>query len=207
MPPVTPFALLLPLAGMLRLILTLSLLAGADAAFGRKKEKDGATRMGEELNAEAEQNSGDAPTGNAREWELENAARHKTGELNSAELGMANMQQAMKDPSVMAETMKMMQDPEAQRKIKEMMADPTFQAQAQQAMAAMKQSGGMEGMGDIGKMLQDPEIVAKARQMAQSMGLSGGAGMPGMGGGGGGAEAELARLRAENNMLKAKAEL
>ena len=60
-------------------------------------------------------------------------------------------------------------------------------------------------MGDIGKMLQDPEIVAKARQMAQSMGLSGGAGMPGMGGGG--AEAELARLRAENNMLKAKAEL
>ena len=61
-------------------------------------------------------------------------------------------------------------------------------------------------MGDIGKMLQDPEIVAKARQMAQSMGLSGGAGMPGMGGGGG-AEAELARLRAENNMLKAKAEL
>ena len=190
---------------MLRLILTLSLLAGADAGFGRKKEKDGATRMGEELNAEAEQNSGEAPAGNAREWELENAARHKTGELNSAELGMANMQQAMKDPSVMAETMKMMQDPEAQRKIKEMMADPTFQAQAQQAMAAMKQSGGMEGMGDIGKMLQDPEIVAKARQMAQSMGLGGGAGMPGMGGGG--AEAELARLRAENNMLKAKAEL
>ena len=42
--------------------------------------------------------------------------------------------------------------------------------------------------------------------LAQSMGLSGGAGMPGMGGGGG-AEAELARLRAENNMLKAKAEL
>merc|ERR1719483_2027103 len=166
--------------------------------------------MGEELNAEAEQNSGEAPAGNAREWELENAARHKTGELNSAELGMANMQQAMKDPSVMAETMKMMQDPEAQRKIKEMMADPTFQAQAQQAMAAMKQGGGLQaglaGMGDIGKMLQDPEIVAKARQMAQSMGLSGGAGMPGMGGGGGGAEAELARLRAENNMLKAKAE-
>ena len=44
--------------------------------------------------------------------------------------------------------------------------------------------------------------MAKARQMAQSMGLSGG----GMGGGGG-VEAELARLRAENNMLKAKAEL
>lgn len=129
---------------MLRLlVVTLSLLAGADAGFGRKKEKDGAARMGEELNAEAEQNS-ETQTGSAREWELENAARHKTGELNSAELGMANMQQAMKDPSVMAETMKMMQDPEAQRKIKEMMADPTFQAQAQQAMAAMKQGGGLQ---------------------------------------------------------------
>ena len=186
---------------MLRLILTLGLLAGADAGFGRKKEKDGASRMEEELNAEAEQNR-EAPVGNAREWEVENAARYKTGELNTAELGLKNMQQGMKDPSVMAETMKMMQDPENQRKIKEMMADPTFQAQAQQAMAAMKQNGGLEGLGDIGKMLQDPEIVAKARQMAQSMGLSGG----GMGGGGG-VEAELARLRAENNMLKAKAEL
>ena len=59
-------------------------------------------------------------------------------------------------------------------------------------------------MGDIGKMLQDPEIVAKAREMANSMGI--GAGMPGMGGGGAEA-AELARLRAENNMLRAKAEL
>ena len=60
-------------------------------------------------------------------------------------------------------------------------------------------------MGDIGKMLQDPEIVAKAREMAKNMGLSGGAGMSGMGGGG--AEAELARLRAENANLRAKAEL
>ena len=42
----------------------------------------------------------------------------------------------------MMETMKMMQDPEAQRQLKAMMADPTFQAQAQQAMEAMKASGG-----------------------------------------------------------------
>ena len=134
---------------MLRLILTVGLLAGADAGFGRKKEKDGASRMGEELNAEAEQNSGEGQTGNAREWELENMERHKTGELNSAELGMANMQQALKDPSVLAETMKMMQDPEAQRKMKEMMSDPTFQAQAQQAMAAMKQSGGLHAGSNV----------------------------------------------------------
>ena len=72
---------------MLRLILTLGLLAGADAGFGRKKEKDGASRMEDELNAEAEQNR-EAPVGNAREWEVENAARYKTGELNTAELGL-----------------------------------------------------------------------------------------------------------------------
>ena len=51
----------------------------------------------------------------------------------------------------------------------------------------------------------DPEVVAKARQMAQQMGLTGAGGMGGMGGGG--AEAELARLKAENAMLRAKSEL
>ena len=47
--------------------------------------------------------------------------RHKTGELNTAELGFENMKAAMQDPSVMAETMKLMQDPEAQRKVIENM--------------------------------------------------------------------------------------
>jgi len=197
---------------MLRLLIVGSLALTAEAGFGRKKERDGAARMGDELNAEEAQHvDADSATG-AREWELENAARHKSGELNTAELGFANMQAAMKDPSVMAETMKMMQDPDTQRQMREMMADPTFQAQAQQAMKAMQANGGMQGMGDIGKLLQNPDIVAKARGMAQQMGLSGAAGMGGapggiMGGGAGGVEAELARLRTENNMLKAKAEL
>ena len=114
---------------MLRLILTLGLLAGADAGFGRKKEKDGASRMEEELNAEAEQNR-EAPVGNAREWEVENAARYKTGELNTAELGLKNMQQAMKDPSVMAETMKMMQDPEMLAAMSNPKASPPVPATA-----------------------------------------------------------------------------
>ena len=63
---------------------------------------------------------------------------------------------------------------------------------------------GLAGMGDIGKLMQNPEIVAKAREMARNMGLTGG----GAGGMGGGAEAaELERLRRENAMLRAKAEL
>ena len=43
-----------------------------------------------------------ANTGEAREWELENVARHRAGELNDAELGMANLKQAMSDPSLLS---------------------------------------------------------------------------------------------------------
>eukprot|EP00966_Prymnesium_polylepis_P149538 3454773-Prymnesium_polylepis.1 len=60
-------------------------------------------------------------------------ARHKAGELNTAELGLANMQQAMRDPSVMAEVAQMMKDPSNQKALKQMMADPAFKAQAQRA--------------------------------------------------------------------------
>ena len=152
---------------MLRLLLVVGLLATIEGGFGKKKEKDGAARMQEDLDAEMDggANAAAAAAGiGAREWELENvrrsqlltpshlrslmalrlaqAMRHKTGELNTAELGFENMKAAMQDPSVMAETMKLMQDPEAQRKVKEMMADPAFQAQAQQAMQAMKAGGG-----------------------------------------------------------------
>lgn len=41
----------------------------------------------------------------AREWELDNVARHAAGEIDDAELGMANLKNAMKDPSVMGEMM------------------------------------------------------------------------------------------------------
>ena len=153
---------------MLRLLLVVGLLATIEGGFGKKKEKDGAARMQEDLDAEMDGGANAAAAAaagmGAREWELENvrrsqlltpshlrslmalrlaqAMRHKTGELNTAELGFENMKAAMQDPSVMAETMKLMQDPEAQRKVKEMMADPAFQAQAQQAMQAMQKAGG-----------------------------------------------------------------
>merc|ERR1719298_309606 len=38
----------------------------------------------------------------AREWEAENIARHRSGELNDAELGMANLKKAMGDPGLMS---------------------------------------------------------------------------------------------------------
>jgi hypothetical protein len=58
--------------------------------------------------------AGGAP---AREWEAENVARHRTGELNDAELGMANLKQAMGDPSLMGSIREMMKDPNTMREV------------------------------------------------------------------------------------------
>ena len=77
----------------------------------------------------------------ARDWELENIESHKAGNLNQAELGFKNLQNAMKDPSVLGEVAQMMKDPDNMRKVKEMMQDPTFMAQAQKMAQQMKASG------------------------------------------------------------------
>jgi len=124
-----------------------------------------------------------------REYELENMARHRTGELNDAELGMANLKQAMGDPGLMKGIAEMMKDPNTMAEVQKMMSDPAFQAQAQRVAADLKGSGGL----DFSKM-------------AEMMGGAGGAGgMGGMGGmGGGGAGSEIERLRRENAMLKSR---
>ena len=121
----------------------------------------------------------------AREWELSNLERHRSGEMNDAELGMANLRQAMGDPSVMGEVNKMLQNPENMAQLKRLMADPTFQEQAKRVAGQMKASGGM------------PDFS----QMAQALGGAGG------GAAAGGAEAEIARLRRENAALKQRAGL
>merc|ERR1719310_812754 len=122
-----------------------------------------------------------APQGQARDWELDNIEKHKAGEMNAAELGMANLKNAMKDPSVLGEVAQMMKDPENMAALKKMMSDPTFQAQAKRMQEQMAASGELP---DFSKM-------------AQMMGGAAGGGM-----GGGGAAAELERLRRENAQLK-----
>merc|ERR1719456_1589236 len=84
-----------------------------------------------------------AGVGQARDWELENIARHKEGAMNDAELGMANLKNAMRDPSVMGEVAEMMKDPENMAALKKMMADPNFQAQAKRMQEQMMASGDM----------------------------------------------------------------
>lgn len=153
----------------------------------------GAAGMGESPSAQ----------GSAREWELENIERHKAGEMNAAELGMANLKNAMKDPSVMGEVAQMMKDPENMAALKKMMADPSFQQQAKRVAAQMKASGDLPDF-------SSPEMQARMQSTMQKMQANGGLekmmSQMGMGGAGGAADpaAELARLRAENANLKAR---
>merc|ERR1719160_2342551 len=107
---------------------------------------------------------------------MENLARHRAGELNDAEMGMANLKNAMGDPNMMKGIAEMMKDPNTMAEVQKMMSDPAFKAQAQRAMQDMQASGGF----DFAKM---------GEAMAGMMG-------------GGAMSAEIEKLRAENAMLK-----
>jgi hypothetical protein len=71
----------------------------------------------------------------AHDWELENLARYRAGEINEAQLGMANLMRSVGDTSMRVEVMKMMNGPEVQK----MMADPSFQEQAEQLLSQQAQ--------------------------------------------------------------------
>merc|ERR1719161_2067615 len=75
------------------------------------------------------------------EWELENSAKYRAGELNEAELGVANLKMAMRDPSMMSEVAQWLRQPEGQTQLIKMMANPDFQDQARDVADAIKKDG------------------------------------------------------------------
>mmetsp|Transcript_154159 Transcript_154159/g.268626 ORF Transcript_154159/g.268626 Transcript_154159/m.268626 type:complete len:374 (+) Transcript_154159:92-1213(+) len=77
----------------------------------------------------------------ARDWEMENILRHRAGELNDAELGMANLENAMHDPSLLSEVAQGLRTPEGSAELVKMMANPKFQEQAKYAFEQMQASG------------------------------------------------------------------
>jgi len=146
-------------------------------ANGQPVQNNMVDNMVNMLGNQAGQGQQGSPSDDAREWELENAARHRAGELNDAELGMANLKQAMADPKLLASIREMMKDPNTMAEVQKMMQDPTFKAQAEKVAGSV----------DFSKM----------GEMMQGMrGAMGGAGA------GGGVESEMERLRRENQMLK-----
>jgi hypothetical protein len=76
-----------------------------------------------------------------RDWELENLAHHRAGEMNVAELGLANLKMAMRDQSFMSEVAEGMRQPEGLAEAVKIMADPKFQKQAKAVVEQMKESG------------------------------------------------------------------
>jgi len=79
--------------------------------------------------------------GGTRDWEMENVAQQRAGEINDAELGLANLKKAMHDPSLLAEVAQMLRQPEGRAELVKMMANPEFQQQAKNAFEKMRASG------------------------------------------------------------------
>jgi len=79
------------------------------------------------------------PTG-ARDWELENIAHHRAGQINDAELGMSNLQRAINDKQLLSEVAKMLKEPENLAEMVKMMADPNFREQSKRVAAQMEGS-------------------------------------------------------------------
>jgi len=81
--------------------------------------------------------------GGARDWEMENVLRFRAGELNDAELGMANLEKAMNDPVLMSEVAQGLREPQGRAELIKLMANPNFQEQARFLSEQMKASGAL----------------------------------------------------------------
>jgi hypothetical protein len=79
----------------------------------------------------------------AHDWELENLAHYRAGELNDAELGLANLKMGMRDPSLMSEVAQWMRQPDGRDRMIKMMADPEFQQQAKDTIEKVTVDGAL----------------------------------------------------------------
>jgi hypothetical protein len=76
----------------------------------------------------------------ALDWEIRHALQRLSGEINEAEVGVANLQQVASDPSIISEITQQLKDPEFIAQLEEKLKDPIFQEQAQEAIAEQRQA-------------------------------------------------------------------
>jgi hypothetical protein len=76
-----------------------------------------------------------------RDWELDNYALSQGGQMNDAELGLANLKMAMHEPSKMSEIAQYLRSSEGRAELVKMMANPDFQEQATHVVEKMKTHG------------------------------------------------------------------
>jgi hypothetical protein len=79
----------------------------------------------------------------ARDWELKNLALHQEGELNDAELGMANLKMGMHDPALMSDMAHALRSSEGLAEVVKMLANPSFQVEAKHLADQMREGGVM----------------------------------------------------------------
>jgi len=112
------------------------------------------------------------------DWELENNAKFRAGELNEAELGVANLKMAMRSPELLSEVAQWLRQPEGQMQLIKMMANPKFSDDAKVVADSIKNKDGkfpnflnIEYYADL-PILNDKDkatanaIVAQARDAA-----------------------------------------
>merc|ERR1719160_1038997 len=71
----------------------------------------------------------------ARDWEVENSGLRHTGAINDAELGMANLNQAMRDPALFKDVARQLRHPEGRAELTKMLANPSFQSEMKVLLA------------------------------------------------------------------------
>jgi len=81
-----------------------------------------------------------APDG-MRDWEAENYAHYRAGDLNDAELGLANLKMAMKDQSLLSEVAQGLRHPEGQLELIKFMSNNDFREQAKRVVEQLKANG------------------------------------------------------------------
>jgi hypothetical protein len=77
------------------------------------------------------------------DWELDNIAQYRAGELNDAELGLANIQNALSDRAYLQEVAEWLRQPDGMARLIKMVANPEFQEQAKEAAELLKMDGEM----------------------------------------------------------------
>ena len=81
---------------------------------------------------------GQKQTDSMREWEMEKIALYRAGDMNDAELGLANLKMAMRDPTLLSDVAQGLRHPEGRAELIKMMANPSFQEQAKLVVEHMK---------------------------------------------------------------------
>jgi hypothetical protein len=94
----------------------------------------------------------------ARAWEVENNVLWRAGVMNDAELGMANLKQAMNDPSLISDIAYGLRHPEGQVELAKLLANPSFQEQMKVLI---------EANGPLADFLT-PQFYAKEQKMEAS---------------------------------------